>query len=138
MGVSFFQRCMQVVLGLRSPSAKKNAKKLLDRGEQKEDFTIREISEVDIPAIAELHVKTWNDTYPFVKKTPTVALREWQWREQFKDSKNNWFAFVVENARGELIGFAGGRLRNEKKPSGNQGRIEQNLFAQGLSATRYR
>ena len=44
-------------------------------------LTIREATAADIPALARLHVTTWNDTYPGVRSPPTYELRERQWRE---------------------------------------------------------
>ena len=72
------------------------------------DFTIREASTADVPALARLHVATWNATYPHVSRPPTYELRERQWREAFAAGEANWFCLVVEGADGRLIGFAKG------------------------------
>lgn len=69
---------------------------------------IREATAADIPALAELHVKTWNATYPRVEKKPTYAVRERQWREAFAVTDGSVFCFVVEGPGGELVGFAKG------------------------------
>jgi ribosomal protein S18 acetylase RimI-like enzyme len=69
---------------------------------------IREATMADIPALAELHVKTWNATYPEVQKKPTYAIRERQWREAFGITDGSVFCFVVEGQDGELVGFAKG------------------------------
>jgi ribosomal protein S18 acetylase RimI-like enzyme len=88
-------------------------------------FTIREATAADIPALADLHVRTWNATYPDVAKPPTYEIRERQWREAFRVTDGSWFCFVVARASdrwrrgggrpadcpgpdGELVGFAKG------------------------------
>jgi ribosomal protein S18 acetylase RimI-like enzyme len=69
---------------------------------------IREATAADIPALAELHVKTWNATYPDVQKKPTYEIRERQWREAFEVTDGSWFCLVIEDQSGELVGFAKG------------------------------
>lgn len=69
---------------------------------------IREATAADIPALTDLHVKTWNATYPEVQKKPTHEIRERQWREAFEVTDGSWFCFVVEGQHGELVGFAKG------------------------------
>src|SRR6266851_8593386 len=69
---------------------------------------IREATAADIPELAELHVKTWNATYPEVLKKPTYEIRERQWRGAFGVTDGSWFCFVVEGPNGELVGFAKG------------------------------
>lgn len=69
---------------------------------------IREAVAADIPALTDLHVRTWNATYPEVEKKPTHAIRERQWREAFAVTDGSWFCFVVEGPNGELVGFAKG------------------------------
>jgi ribosomal protein S18 acetylase RimI-like enzyme len=69
---------------------------------------IREATTADIPALADLHVKTWNATYPEVLKKPTYEIRERQWHEAFEVTDGSWFCFVVEGRNGELVGFAKG------------------------------
>jgi ribosomal protein S18 acetylase RimI-like enzyme len=70
--------------------------------------TIREATAADIPALADLHVRTWNATYPKVEKKPTVEIRERQWRQAFEVTDGSWFCFVVEDRNGALVGFAKG------------------------------
>lgn len=96
------------LLNLPKPSGATNRKRLRRRGENAESFVIRELVEVDIPALAALHVKTWAQTYWMVLRPPTIRIREWQWREQFKNRDGSWFCFVIENSKNELIGFARG------------------------------
>jgi ribosomal protein S18 acetylase RimI-like enzyme len=69
---------------------------------------IREATAVDIPALADLHVRTWNATYPDVEKKPTYEIRERQWRQAFEVTDGSWFCFVVEDQNGALVGFAKG------------------------------
>jgi ribosomal protein S18 acetylase RimI-like enzyme len=69
---------------------------------------IREATAADIPALADLHVKTWNATYPDVQKKPTYEIRERQWRQAFAVTDGSGFCFVVEDRNGELVGFAKG------------------------------
>ena len=73
-----------------------------------EPVVIREATEADIPALVDLHVKTWAATYPGVASPPTHAIRERQWREAFGTRDGSWFCFVIEDAGGRLIGFAKG------------------------------
>jgi ribosomal protein S18 acetylase RimI-like enzyme len=69
---------------------------------------IREATPADIPALADLHVRTWNATYPEYEPKPTFEIRERQWRQAFQVTDGSWFCFVVEAPGGELIGFAKG------------------------------
>jgi ribosomal protein S18 acetylase RimI-like enzyme len=72
-------------------------------------FRIRDAHEDDVPALARLHVETFNETHRGGRSGgPTFELRERQWREAFQVRDGSWFCFVVENERGELIGFAKG------------------------------
>jgi L-amino acid N-acyltransferase YncA len=100
------------VFGLRQPSKAANLRLLRARGESLESFTIREAVPEDIPALATLHVKTWKETYWNVRHPPSYDIREQQWREQLKVTDGSWFCFVVENRKGELVGFAKGKTYN--------------------------
>ena len=73
-------------------------------------ISVREATSADVPAIARLHVRTFNETHvgPF-GKGPTYELREYQWRAAFQVTDGSWFSFVIENENGELIGFAKGQ-----------------------------
>ena len=73
-----------------------------------EPLIFRETIYRDLPVLAALHVKTWNDTYPGLKQRPGYELRESQWRETFDADDDSWFCFVIENFKGQLIGFAKG------------------------------
>jgi L-amino acid N-acyltransferase YncA len=99
---------VRFLFSFRRPSKATNARLLHQRGETLDALVIREATPEDIPAVAALHVKTWSDTYWNVRHPPTFLVRERQWREQFKKTDSNWFCFVVENQKGELVGFATG------------------------------
>jgi ribosomal protein S18 acetylase RimI-like enzyme len=72
-------------------------------------FRIRDAHEDDVPALARLHVETFNETHRGGRSGgPSYELRERQWREAFQGKDGSWFCFVVENDRGELVGFAKG------------------------------
>lgn len=105
---NFINAILRFWNGLNRPSKATNLRKLRERGETPDSFIIREATAADVPALAELHVKTWVETYPHVKQPPTFYVREYQWREQFNSPDNNWFCLVVQNAQGKLIGFAKG------------------------------
>jgi ribosomal protein S18 acetylase RimI-like enzyme len=86
---------------------------------------IREATATDIPALARLHVITWNDTYPGVRSPPTVETREKQWREQFARPEGERFCFLVVGDDGELVGFAEGRRYGEGDPSDYGGQLSK-------------
>jgi ribosomal protein S18 acetylase RimI-like enzyme len=88
-------------------------------------FVIREPSAGDIPALARLHVTTWNATYPGVRSPPTVELRERQWREAFASTDRGWFCFAAARADGELVGFAQGNQYTEPEPPGYDGQLNK-------------
>ena len=70
-------------------------------------FWIREVNEADIPALARLHVHTFNETHRGGQPGgPSYALREHQWREAFERQDGSWFCYVIEDDRSELVGFA--------------------------------
>jgi len=72
-------------------------------------FHIREATPDDVPALARLHVRTFNETHRGGRDGgPTYELREHQWREAFNITDGSWFCFVVEDEGGELVGFAKG------------------------------
>src|SRR5262245_32882157 len=95
---------------LTRPSKATNTRLLHARGETLQSLAIRQSTPTDRPALAALHVKTWADTYPCVRRPPSYELREHQWREQFKVTDGTWFCFVVTNHKGDLVGFAKGKL----------------------------
>jgi ribosomal protein S18 acetylase RimI-like enzyme len=86
---------------------------------------IREATAADISALAELHVTTWNATYPDVRKKPTYEIRERQWREAFAVTDGSWFCFVVEGPNGELIGFTKGKRYDHHDLPGFAGELNK-------------
>jgi ribosomal protein S18 acetylase RimI-like enzyme len=99
---------MRVLWGLKRPSRATNLRRLRARGEALDDLIIREATRDDVTALAVLHVKTWNETYPLALRRSTFETRQSQWRAQFEKTDGTWFCFVVENRHRELVGFAKG------------------------------
>jgi RimJ/RimL family protein N-acetyltransferase len=95
-------------LGARErPTNEENLRRLRERGESLSDFRWRDATPRDIPALAELHVVTWNATYgPMGAVSPSVHVREQQWRDGFQRADPEWFCMVLERADGALVGFA--------------------------------
>src|SRR5262245_31557271 len=72
-------------------------------------FHIRDAQERDVPALARLHVQTFNETHRGGRDGgPSYELRERQWQEAFAVKDGSWFCFVFEDDAGELVGFAKG------------------------------
>ena len=72
-------------------------------------FHLREALEADIPALAKLHVETFNETHRGGRAGgPSYELRERQWREAFDRQDDSWFCYVVQENGGTLVGFAKG------------------------------
>lgn len=98
---------LRFINGLKRPSRRKNLERLRQRGESITSYVIREAKPEDIPALAALHVRTWNETYE-VGRPPTYQIREKQWSEQFSNMDGNWFCYLIEKPNKELVGFAKG------------------------------
>lgn len=80
-------------------------------------FQLREAREADLPALAKLHVDTFNETHRGGRPGgPSYELRERQWREAFARQDGSWFCYVVEDGNGELVGFAKGTPHNGGVP----------------------
>ncbi len=90
------------------PKGEENAKRLRDRGESLDSIVFRDAVPDDVPALAELHVTTWNATYR-TTRGPTVATRIRQWTEVFRKEDRRDFVLVLEDRDGRLIGFTWGR-----------------------------
>jgi ribosomal protein S18 acetylase RimI-like enzyme len=59
--------------------------------------------------LAKLHVQAFNETHRGGRSGgPSFELRERQWREAFELNDGTSFCFVVEDNKGELVGFAKG------------------------------
>ena len=110
--------------GLTRPSRKGNERRLRARGETVASLSIREATVEDLPALARLHVTTWNATYaPLLAQGPSQEIRERQWREQFSKRDDLWFCLVVERADGALVGFAQGERSDHPDYAGQLHKI---------------
>ena len=90
------------------PTGEANARALRERGESLDSITFRDAVAADIPALAELHVTTWNATYN-TSRGPTIATRTWQWNQVFAKENRRDFVLVLEDRNGRLIGFTWGK-----------------------------
>ncbi len=115
-------RTFRTVLALRRPSPRSNARALRMRQESLEGLTLRDAVASDIPALAALHVVTWNDTYAPLMTGPSVAVREQQWRQAFEQPAN-WFCYVLSRPDDALIGFTKGVLRPEHQIPGELNKL---------------
>ena len=93
---------------LSRPTGETNARRLRERGESLDSIVFRDAVAADIPALAELHVTTWNATYN-TTQGPTIATRTWQWNEVFRKDNRRDFVLVLEDRNGRLIGFTWGK-----------------------------
>ena len=110
------------VLALRRPSGRANTRGLRARQESLEALTLRDAVTSDIPALAALHVATWNDTYAPLMTGPAVAVREHQWRQAFAQP-DGWFCYVLARPDGSLIGFTKGVFRPEHEIPGELNKL---------------
>ena len=90
------------------PTGEENARLLRERGESLDSIIFRDAVAADIPALAELHVTTWNATYN-TTRGPTVETRAWQWNQVFEKENRRDFVLVLEDRNGRLIGFTWGK-----------------------------
>ncbi|MES2524847.1 MAG: GNAT family N-acetyltransferase [Gemmatimonadota bacterium] len=93
------------------PTGDANGRTLRARGESLESITFRDATTADIPALAELHVTTWNATYN-TTSGPTIDVRTWQWTGIFAKPDRRDFVLVLEDRGGRLIGFTWGLPRD--------------------------
>ncbi|MEZ4457221.1 MAG: hypothetical protein R2882_11845 [Gemmatimonadales bacterium] len=101
------------MLNARSrPRGADNRRALEGRGESLDSIVLRDAVAADIPALAELHVTTWNATYR-TTRGPSVAVRAGQWREIFAQPTRRDFVLVLEDRTGRL-----GRIRLGKPHGG--------------------
>ena len=110
------------VLALGRPSGRANTRGLRARQESLEALTLRDAVTSDIPALAALHVATWNDTYAPLMTGPAVAIREHQWRQAFEQPEG-WFCYVLARPDGSLIGFTKGVFRPEHEIPGELNKL---------------
>ena len=90
------------------PTGQENARRLRERGESLDSIVVRDAVAADIPALAELHVTTWNATYN-TSRGPSIATRTWQWNQVFASESRRDFVLVLEDRNGRLIGFTWGK-----------------------------
>jgi ribosomal protein S18 acetylase RimI-like enzyme len=120
--VSSFRR---LIKGMQRPSKKRNDHLLKQRGETLNSYSIREATIDDVPALAVLHVTTWNQTYAVSSGGPTVELRENQWREKFNTKDDSWFVLLVLDPTGKLVGFANGNRYHDDGPNNFEGQLNK-------------
>ena len=116
------------------PTGEENARKLRERGESLDSITFRDAVAADIPALAELHVTTWNATYN-TSAGPTVATRTAQWRQIFAKENRRDFVLVLEDRNGRLVGFTWG-IPNEGDFEGQLSKIYLRWEYHGLGLGR--
>jgi ribosomal protein S18 acetylase RimI-like enzyme len=90
------------------PTGERSANTLAERGESLDSIIFRDAIAADVPALAELHVTTWNATYN-TSGGPTIEIRAWQWTQVFSKDNRRDFVLVLEDRNGRLIGFTWGR-----------------------------
>jgi ribosomal protein S18 acetylase RimI-like enzyme len=70
------------------------------------DLVLREATIDDLRPLAELHVRTFNETHVGpLGSGPTYATREWQWRQKLLETDATHFVLVLETPTRELVGF---------------------------------
>ena len=74
----------------------------------KGNFIIREGTIDDLPQLVEVHVTSWNATYPYYHPKPSRELRTMQWQKLFNERPGEWFCYVAEKENGSIVGFASG------------------------------
>ena len=117
-------RVWRWLAGFSRPSSTANRAAFARRGESVDTLTIRDATAADIPALAALHVETWNATYaPMLMNGPNVAVREAQWREAFNRQDGSWFCLVVETRDGRMVGFAKARLSDHPEFGGELNKV---------------
>jgi GNAT superfamily N-acetyltransferase len=89
-------------------SAEQRARALRARGASLESINFRDAVALDVPALAELHVATWNATYN-TTRGPTIGTRTAQWSRVFAEPIRRDFVLVLEDGDGRLIGFTWGK-----------------------------
>ena len=116
------------------PTGEENAHTLHARGESLDSIVFRDAVASDIPALAELHVTTWNATYN-TTRGPTIATRIWQWNQVFAKENRRDFVLVLEDRNGRLIGFTWGKP-NEGEFEGQLSKIYLRWEYHGLGLGR--
>lgn len=73
------------------------------------DVLLRDAKLDDVPALADLHVRTFRETHG---GGPDATVREPQWRSKFESGKLV-FCLLLET-EGKLVGFASGQLHQDE------------------------
>jgi len=115
-------RTVRRILSLRRPSTRAHALALRTRGESLASLTLRDATAGDIPALAVLHVTTWNDAYAPLMTGPGVPVREQQWRRAFEEPER-WCCYVLARPDGALIGFSKGVFRPQHEIPGELNKL---------------
>jgi ribosomal protein S18 acetylase RimI-like enzyme len=121
---------------LTRPKGEENARKLRERGESLDALVFREARLTDVPALAELHVTTWNATYNVKIGGPTVATRAWQWTQILANPFHGEFILLLEDRTGRLIGFARAKAVRDGEWDGNLSKIYLRWEYHGLGLGR--
>jgi ribosomal protein S18 acetylase RimI-like enzyme len=116
------------------PTGEDNARTLRERGESLDTIVFRDAVASDIPALAELHVTTWNATYN-TTRGPTIATRAWQWNQVFAKENRRDFVLVLADRNDRLIGFTWGKP-NEGEFEGQLSKIYLRWEYHGLGLGR--
>lgn len=103
----------------------------------KNSFYIREATAADVPAMAALHVTTFNETHGSFK-APTFETRKWQWQNAFQEKDDRWFCFVIEEESEGLIGFAKGQPYSHVDHSEFSGELNKIYLLRKLSQNGFR
>lgn len=83
---------------------------------------IRQATLGDESRMAFVHVSSWRETYKGIVKDSFleklhIGNREAMWKRLLEQNQGNAFIFVVEDDKGDIVGFAnGGENRTEKHP----------------------
>lgn len=117
------------------PTRAENLRQLQKRGESLDSIVFREAVAEDIPALAELHVTTWNATYN-TTRGPTIEIRTWQWNKVFAREHRRDFVLVLQDQNGRLIGFTWGEPSSGDEFEGHLSKIYLRWEYHGLGLGR--
>lgn len=86
---------------------------------------LRDATAADLSALAALHVQTFTETHRGGRPGgPTLALRTQQWQVLFAAADDGRFCVVLEEAPGQLVGFARGTPHDGGVP-GFEGELDK-------------
>lgn len=121
---NFINSIFRFINGFKRPSKKTNRRKLHEREETIDSFTFRDATEEDISELGKLHAITWAETYN--RKNPNIQLRQYQWHKSFtEENDGSWFCILVVNKNTQLVGFAKGKIYENKDSSELQGDLNK-------------